>query len=295
MHYINPTLTDTEKRVILHKWTEKPYTGEFRDTKTSGTYICRNCKTPLYRSVDKFDSGCGRPSFDQQLPGAVRRDTDADGMRTEITCAHCGWHLWHVFVGEKMTEHNTRHCVNSISLQLVPEIITTTPYDIITLWWWCFRCTQAVFDDIDGIIQTTVGYSGGKRSFPSYEQICTGATGHHEVVQIIFDPEKILLEKLLEMFFKIHDPTSRDKQGWDSGTQYRSVIFCQDTEQLKKTKEFIQTLAIMYKDPIVTEVKLLEKFRIAEWYHQHFFQKNPEKPYCQMVIKPKIATITSTI
>lgn len=137
-------LTDEEKHIIEDKGTEMPYSGQYVDNKQTGTYLCRRCNTPLYRSTDKFDSHCGWPSFDDAIPGRVLQTLDADGMRTEITCATCGAHLGHVFVGEQMTEKNTRHCVNSLSMKFVAEVIDENIYDVAYFGGGCFWCVEAI-------------------------------------------------------------------------------------------------------------------------------------------------------
>lgn len=130
----------------------------------------------MYRSTDKFDSQCGWPSFDDAIPGTVKRTTDADGSRTEITCANCGAHLGHVFVGEGMTDKNTRHCVNSLSMIFEPGEIPEATTEQATLGGGCFRCVEAAFQQIRGVLDIKSGFSGGKRPFPTYEQVSVGTT-----------------------------------------------------------------------------------------------------------------------
>lgn len=284
-------LTDEEKKIIIDKGTERPFTGQYRDYDQQGTYLCRRCNTPLYRSADKFKSDCGRPSFDDAIPGAVRWSLDADGQRTEITCKRCGGHLGHVFVGEQSTDKNTRYCVNSASLLFVPEIVSQPVYELVTLGGGCFWCLEASFQMIKGIKEVRSGYSGGQRKFPNYEQVSSGATGHIEVVQITFDPAVISYDLILDIFFAIHNPTTLDRQWNDVGSQYRSVIFYHTDFQKSIAEQKIKSLSeqqIWWTDPIVTEIRPLEAFWIAEDYHQHYFEKNPTAAYCQFIINPKL-------
>jgi len=154
----------------------------------------------------------------------------------------------------------------------------------------CFWCTEATFEMLEGVVSVMPGYAGGSTPNPSYEQVCGGETGHAEVIQVEFDPEKISFTDLLSVFFVVHDPTTRNRQGNDIGTQYRSIILTTNEKQKKEAEEFIRQLSEneFAGKKIVTEVQLLEIFYPAEGYHHHYFQKNPEKAYCQAVINPKV-------
>ena len=154
----------------------------------------------------------------------------------------------------------------------------------------CFWCTEAVFLDVKGVSQVVSGYSGGKAKDPTYEAVCTGSTGHAEVIQISFDPSVVSYEALLEIFWNTHDPTTLNSQGADHGTQYRSVVFYHNDEQKKLAEQYKQQLEAshVYKRPIVTEISPLTNFYVAENYHQNYFALNPEQGYCQYVIRPKV-------
>ena len=160
-----------------------------------------------------------------------------------------------------------------------------------TLGGGCFWCLEAVYEQLSGVIAVESGYAGGTVPSPTYEQVCTGRTGHAEVVRITFDPGAISFEQLLEVFFTIHDPTTLNRQGADVGTQYRSVIFSHNEEQRATAEAVIRRIEAdqIWEDPIVTEVMPLEAYYKAEDYHQEYFRRNPGQPYCQVVIAPKVA------
>lgn len=158
-----------------------------------------------------------------------------------------------------------------------------------TLGGGCFWCTEAVFQQIRGIIKVESGYSGGQVHQPSYEQICTGKTGHAEVVRLAFDPALISFGEILEIFFTIHDPTTLNRQGADSGTQYRSVIFYHDEAQKVAAQDAIKKMAAIWDDPIVTELSPAPQFYLAEDYHQNYFRQHPQQGYCSFVVAPKVA------
>lgn len=162
-------------------------------------------------------------------------------------------------------------------------------FEIATLGGGCFWCVESVFDEVEGVIKAESGYSGGTKVDPTYKEVCTGNTGHAEVVQITFDSDKISFKKLLEMFFHVHDPTTLNRQGNDIGTQYRSVILYHSESQKAMAEEVIKKFNAekIWKDPIVTQVIPFEKFYKAEAYHQGYYQENQNQPYCRLVITPK--------
>jgi peptide-methionine (S)-S-oxide reductase len=164
-------------------------------------------------------------------------------------------------------------------------------HETATLGGGCFWCLEAVYDELDGVERVVSGYAGGETGAPTYEEVCSGRTGHAEVVQLTFDPERISYREILEVFFTIHDPTTPNRQGADVGTQYRSVIFHHDAEQERTAHETIRDLEAggVWEGPIVTEVAPLTRFHPAEPYHQDYFARNPAQPYCQVVVAPKVA------
>ena len=169
--------------------------------------------------------------------------------------------------------------------------MTTAGREVATLAGGCFWCLEAVYDEVKGVDSVESGYMGGHNARPTYEQVCSGETGHAEVVQVTFDPSIVSYKELLEVFFVIHDPTTRDRQGNDVGTQYRSAIFYHSAEQKRVAEQTIRELDAekVFDTPIVTELKAAETFYPAENYHQEYFQRNSSQPYCQFVVAPKLA------
>ena len=274
----NP-LTPEEAAVILNKGTERAFTGKYTDFSGKGTYVCKQCNAPLYRSSDKFKSDCGWPSFDDEIPGAVKRIPDADGMRTEIVCANCGAHLGHVFLGEGFTAKDTRHCVNSISLNFIPAGQQMAAADTAIFAGGCFWGVEYYMHKAPGVISTEVGYIGGHGSKPTYEQVCSHTTGYAEAVRIIFDPKKTSYENVAKLFFEIHDPTQVNRQGPDIGDQYRSAVFYLNSEQKTTAEKLVGILRIKGYD-VATVIVPATKFWKAEEYHQQYYAKENGTPYC---------------
>ncbi len=274
----NP-LTPEEERVIIHKGTEAPFTGALLNNKETGTYICKRCNAPLYHSSDKFDSGCGWPSFDDEIPGAVTRKADPDGRRIEILCSHCGAHLGHVFTGEGFTPKDTRHCVNSISMKFIPQKPDTAYFAS-----GCFWGTEYYMMKAPGVISTAVGFMGGHVDHPTYEQVCTKTTGHLETTQVVFDANLTNYEELVRLFFETHDFTQTNGQGPDIGPQYRSFIFFRNKEQKEIAEKYVRILTDKgYK--VATTLQEASVFWKAEEYHQQYYEHKGGRPYCHVYRK----------
>ncbi len=272
-------LTPEEKRVIVDKGTEAPFSGKYYKNTARGTYLCRRCGNPLYVSSDKFDAGCGWPSFDDEIPGAVTRIRDADGSRTEIVCSKCNGHLGHVFIGEGFTKKNTRHCVNSVSLEFVPE-----KQEVAIFAGGCFWGVEHLLQQQKGVISVVSGYIGGKLENPSYQDVCEGNSGYAEAVEVKYDTSLIDYETLTKLFFEIHDPTQTDRQGPDIGEQYRSEIFYINEKQKEISLKLINLLMSKGYD-VATKITKATKFWPAEAYHQDYYKKKGGQPYCHRYTK----------
>ncbi|WP_332446189.1 bifunctional methionine sulfoxide reductase B/A protein [Sphaerochaeta sp.] len=273
-------LNEAERRIIISKDTERPFTGAYTDFSEQGTYYCKWCNAPLYYSSSKFQSDCGWPSFDEELPFAVERQVDADGRRTEILCATCSAHLGHVFTGEHFTDTNTRHCVNSLSLvfqngEPVAEAVFAGG---------CFWGVEHLFARKEGVYSAVSGYTGGTTENPSYEAVKSHRTGHLEAVRVLYNPLVISYEELAKYFFEIHDPTQTDGQGPDIGNQYLSAVFYRNRHEFDVAVKLIGILEAKGLQ-IATQIRPAAVFYPAEEYHQDYYEKKGSQPYCHAWVK----------
>jgi peptide methionine sulfoxide reductase msrA/msrB len=313
-----PAASDLKKQLSSEQFavtqqcgTEPPFRNAYWNNHEPGIYVDVVSGEPLFSSLDKFDSGTGWPSFTQPVADAqvVEKKDAAHGMvRTEVRSGVADSHLGHVF-DDGPGPNGLRYCINSASLKFIPvEEMETAGYgqylapfvkagligsptpksvtqETAILAGGCFWGMEEIIRKIPGVIKTSVGYSGGNTADPTYEQVCTGRTNHAEAVEIVFDPAKISYESLLNYFYRMHDPTTLNRQHNDVGTQYRSAIFYTSQEQ-KKTAEAVTARwnkSGKFKRPITTEIAAASKFYPAEEYHQDYLVKHPNGYTCHIL------------
>ncbi len=278
-------LTPEQYHVTRERGTERAFSSEMCGLFEPGSYSCVCCATRLFDASGKFESGTGWPSFTQPVKtNAIAYHLDnAHGMqRVETLCNTCDAHLGHVFP-DGPTPSGLRYCINALALNKTAKSRATA-----TLGGGCFWCTEAVFQQLAGVSNVESGYSGGRTLNPTYQEVCTGETGHAEVVQVTYEPNVISYADLLRIHLSTHNPTTLNQQGADRGTQYRSIILTHDSEQEATARQVIEEMASAFDDPIVTVVKPFDVFYKAEDYHQDYYVSNPAKPYCAAVISPKL-------
>jgi peptide methionine sulfoxide reductase msrA/msrB len=299
-------LPPEQYQVLRQGHTERPFSGRYNDFWENGLYVCAGCGTPLFRSESKYDHGTGWPSFTAPVDDknvAYRDDFSLLMKRVEVRCAACGAHLGHVF-DDGPAPTFLHYCVNSAAMNFLaaeekesehsggasgpgrtgpagkdnsrPAGIEPGRAETATFAAGCFWGVEDKLGKVPGVLSTVVGYTGGKTDQPSYEDVCTGRTGHAEAVRLTFDPSVVSYEQLLARFFAIHDPTQVNRQGPDRGSQYRSAIFYHDQKQKEAAEKAMAELGASkrFKAPLATELAAAGIFYRAEDYHQKYFEKH---------------------
>jgi peptide methionine sulfoxide reductase msrA/msrB len=284
-------LTAEQYRVTRQHGTERPFSSEMCELFERGKYACICCGTLLFDSGEKFNSGTGWPSFTQPIrENAIAYHKDgAHGMeRVEVLCNTCDAHLGHVFP-DGPAPSKLRYCINALALQKVDSTEQKA-----TFGGGCFWCTEAIFQNLKGVIKVESGFSGGDVTNPTYREVCDGKTGHAEVIEVTYDATQITFEDILSVHVGTHNPTTLNKQGGDTGTQYRSIIFYRNDEEKAIATKVLAEVSEAYGNPAVTELAPFQVFFTAEEGHQNYYSRNQGKPYCDAVIEPKLAKFRGT-